>query len=120
MKNLFISIILMCVLSLMGCTAWKKISGDEYWKQECVERHAVYDSSNLIPKKWHHGQTSRVYMTDSTDTIRCKVIWGDTCAFQPGEMLYIKYKRWHSPGSGAPYWKEFLVNENQSLLYTLH
>jgi hypothetical protein len=119
MKKLLLSIIVMCVLSLLSCSTWDKIVGTDYWNEECIERYAVYDSSNFIPKKWYHGQTMIVYMTDSTDTLCCAIIWGKECNFTPGEMLYIKAKRWHSPGTGTPYWKEFLVNENQSLIYTI-
>ena len=116
MKNLFI---VLCVLSLMSCSTWKKISGDGYWNQECIERYAMYDSSDFIPKKWFQAQTMIVFMTDSTDSICCAIIWANECDFTNGEMLYVKAKRWHSPGSGTPYWKEFLVNEDQSILYTL-
>lgn len=116
MKQLMI---LMCILSLLSCSTWNKIVGTDYWNDECIEILAVYDSSNLIPKKWFQGHTNIVYMTDFTDSAGCTIIWGRECMFKPGEMLYVKSKRSRAPGSGTSYWKYFLVNENGSLIYSI-
>lgn len=117
MKNL---LIVMLVLSLCSCNVMDKIAGTAYWDEVCIEKYARYDSSHLLPKKFMKTDRTIVFMTDSTNTRQCNIIWGDTCGFIPDEQLYVKYTRAHSPSSGTGWWKGYLINRNENPTYVLY
>ena len=117
MKRVLIVLIVMCLFC--SCSMMNTITGKEYWDEVCIEPYANFDSCQLLPKKFIQGQKSLVCMTDSTGTTQWNIIWGDECNFKPGEMLYVKYTRYHSPTSGTGGWKGYLINENEHIVYTL-
>lgn len=105
---------------LCSCNAMKKFAGVGYWEETCVEKLAVYDSMRLMPKRFIQGQKSMVFMTDSTNERVCAIIWGDSCDFKPGEMIYVKHARSHAPGTGTAYWKPYLINKDEQLTYIIY
>ena len=118
MKKLMI---LMMVLSLCSCNVMDKIVGTQYWEEVQIEPYAYYDSSHLMPKKFMVTDRTIVFMTDSTDTKQCNIIWGDTCGFVPGEMLYVRWHRVHSPSApGTGGWKGTLINRDENPTYVLY
>jgi len=114
-------LIIMMVLSLCSCNFMDKIVGTDYWEEVHIEPYAYYDSSNQMPRKFMKTARMIIYMTDSTDTKQCNVIWGDTCGFVPGELLYVRYERVHSPSAGgAGGWKGNLINRDENPTYVLY
>ena len=109
--------LLMCVLSLMSCNVMDKIVGTKYWDEVIIEPYAHYDSSRLMPKRFMKGPQTILFVTDSTNSKQCCIIWGDSCLFKPNEMIYTKYKRAHAPGTGSAYWKEYLISVDEQLTY---
>ena len=101
----------------MSCTVLEKISQKEYWEETCMEYIAIYDSCELAPNQFLKGSQMIIYITDNLE--KDKRIWGKECSFKSGDSLYIKYERWHQPGTGYPIWKGFLVNKNQNYNYPL-
>ena len=107
-------------ICLTSCNVWDKIAGTAYWDEVCIEPYAYYDSSNQMPRKFMKTARMIVYVTDSTNTKQCNIIWGDECGFIPGEMLYVRWHRAHSPSSGTGGWKATLINHDEHLIYTLY
>ena len=117
MKKLMI---LAMVLSLCSCNVMNKIAGTQYWEEVCIEPYAKYDSSSAHHKQFLITPKMYVYVTDSTGACQYAVIWGDSCGFVPGEMLYVRWHRAHSPSSGTGVWKATLINHDEHLIYTLY
>ena len=113
-------LILAIVLSLCGCSVMEKISNKPYWEEVCIEPYAYYDSCHQMPKKFMISARTMIYMTDSTNTMQCNIIWGDTCVFVPGEMLYVRWHRSHSPSTGTAGWRATLINHKEQLTYHLY
>lgn len=117
MKKLMI---LAIVLSICSCNVMDKITGTAYWEEVCIEPYAYYDSSHLMPKKFMKTARMMVYMTDSTNTRQCNIIWGDSCGFVPGEMLYVRWHQVHSPSAGTRGWRTTLINRDEHLTYPIY
>ena len=103
-------ILLICVISLIACTT-KRIpysQGRKIWK--CSQELGRFDTCCIIKENFFKGSANIVYMDSA-----CVMIWGRKCEINKGELLYAKSEWWPSVG----HWKYFLVNEDETIKYTL-
>lgn len=113
MKNVINSLIVICVLSLMSCGSFSRMS--TFPDDDCIDYLGTYDTARLIPTHFMRGNTTIVCFQDDSAV----VIWGKKCEFSKGESLYAKAVWMYSPGFGGGHWKYFLINDDESLKYTL-
>lgn len=113
MKNVIKSLIVMCVISLMSCNVTNKISTTKF--EDCIDYLGTYDTARLIPTHFLRGNTTIVCFEDDSAV----VIWGKKCEFVKSEPLYAKAVWFYSPGFGGGRWKYFLMNEDESIKYSL-
>ncbi len=110
-----ISIIIMCVLSLLSCGGYNKIPYRQSKKQwTCLTTLGQYDTSSVIRENFFKGSTTIIYLQDDS----CVVIWGKKCEFDRGDSLFAKAEWWATPPGGS-HWKYFLINKDKSLRYSL-
>lgn len=109
MKRMMFLMVIVTILS-SSCGVFQKLSAPVS-HEPVIEQLGDYVRSAPMPKRWHQGKTTIIYMADTT----CIVIWGDGCDYTPGESLYAKSVWWSTIGS----WKSFLVNDGETIKYSL-
>ncbi len=108
-------VVMIIYLACTSCGSSNKIpykQGKKTW--DCTTELGRFDTSCVIRENFFKGSTIIVYLHDDS----CVVIWGKKCDIPKGEILYAKTEWWSTPPGGS-HWRYFLINENETIRYSL-